>query len=76
MELQAGRPQAKGNNRGPAHAYNVKELRNQEMRVAEQAQKSYEHFVEAWRPRRSKEKAVQPMAPRFATRRPRGTIIG
>ena len=57
MELQAGRPQAKGNSCGPAYAYNVKELRNQEMRVAEQAQKSYEHFVEAWRPRRSKEKA-------------------
>jgi transposase len=38
-------------------AYNVKELWNQEMRVAEPAQKSYEHFVEAWRPRRSKEKA-------------------
>jgi hypothetical protein len=57
MELQAGRPQAKRNSRGPAHAYNVKELQNQEMRVAEQAQKSYEHFVEAWRPRRSKEKA-------------------
>ena len=57
MELQAGRPQAKGNSRGPAYANNVKELRNQEMRVAEQAQKSYEHFVEAWRPRRPKEKA-------------------
>lgn len=51
MELQAGRPQTKGNSRGPTYAYNVKELRNQEMRVAEQAQKSYEHFVEAWRPR-------------------------
>jgi transposase len=51
MELQAGRPQRKGNSRGPTYAYNVKELRNQEMRVAEQAQKSYEHFVEAWRPR-------------------------
>jgi transposase len=51
MELQAGRPQKKGSTRGPAYAYNVKELRNQEMRVAEQAQKGYEHFVEAWRPR-------------------------
>jgi transposase len=51
MELQAGRPQKKGNTRGPAYAYNVKKLRNQEMRVAEQAQKGYEHFVEAWRPR-------------------------
>lgn len=54
MELQAGRPQKKDSTRGPAYAYNVKELRNHEMRVAEQAQKGYEHFVEAWRPRPSK----------------------
>jgi len=51
MELAAGRPQKKGNRRGPAYAYNVKELRNQEMRIAEQAQKGYEQFVEAWSPR-------------------------
>ncbi len=57
MELQAGKPQNKGNRRGPTYAYNVKELRNQEMRVAEQAQKGYEHFVEAWRPRRPKQRA-------------------
>lgn len=57
MELQAGKPQKKGNSRGPAYAYNVRELRNQEMRVAEQAQKGYEHFVEVWRPRPPKEKA-------------------
>lgn len=54
MELQAGRPQRKGNSRGPAYAYNVTELRNQEMRVAEQAQKGYEQFVSAWRPRRQR----------------------
>jgi transposase len=59
MELQAGRPQAKGNSRGPAYAYNVKKLRNQEMRVAEQAQKSYEHFLEAWRPRPVKGKGAR-----------------
>ncbi|RUW18942.1 IS110 family transposase, partial [Mesorhizobium sp. M4B.F.Ca.ET.013.02.1.1] len=53
---QAGKPQKKGNRRGPTYAYNVKELRNQEMRVAEQAQKGYEHFVEAWRPRPPKER--------------------
>ena len=45
MELQAGRPQKKGNRRGPAYAYNVKELRDQEMDVAEQAERAYEHFV-------------------------------
>ena len=82
MELQAGRPQAKGNSRGPAYAYNVKKLRNQEMRVAEQAQKSYEHFVEAWRPRPVKGKGARAPqsgnrlatlsadAPRFAARSP------
>jgi transposase len=50
-ELQAGKPQKQGNRRGPAYAYNLKELRNRETRVAKQAQKSYQHFVEAWRPR-------------------------
>jgi len=49
MELQAGKAQKKGNRRGPAYAYNVKELRQQEMRIAEQAQKGYEQFVDAWR---------------------------
>ena len=51
MELQAGKPQKKGNKRGPAYAYNVKALRDQEMKVAEQAEKSYEHFVGQWRAR-------------------------
>ena len=57
MELQAGQPQKKGNRRGPAYAYNVKALRDQEMQVAEQAERSYEHFVDAWKPRRPKEQA-------------------
>lgn len=57
MELQAGKPQKKGNRRGPAYAYNVKELRKQEMRVAERAEKSYEHFVERWRARPPKDRA-------------------
>jgi transposase len=63
MELQAGKPQKKGNSRGPAYAYNVKELRNREMRVAEQAQKSYEHFIEAWRPRPPKGQARERLNP-------------
>lgn len=54
MELQAGKPQRKGNRRGPAYAYNVKALREQEMRVAEQAERSYEHLVAHWQPRRPK----------------------
>ena len=51
MELQAGRPQQKGNRRGPAYAYNVKALREREMQIARQAEQSYERFVAAWRPR-------------------------
>ena len=34
MELQAGHPQQKGSRRGPAYAYNVKALRDQEILVA------------------------------------------
>ncbi len=52
LELQAGRPTSKGNKRGPAYAYNVKALRNQEMAVAEQAERAeraYEHLVARWR---------------------------
>jgi hypothetical protein len=33
LELQAGRPMQKGNKRGPAFAYNIKVLRNQEMAI-------------------------------------------
>jgi transposase len=51
LELQAGRPMKKGNRRGPAYAYNVKVLRDQEMAIAEQAERAYEHFVGQWRPK-------------------------
>ena len=51
MELQAGRPQQKGNSRRPAYAYNVKALREQEIPLARQAELSYKRFVAAWRPR-------------------------
>jgi len=47
-ELLAGLPQRKGNVRGPAYAYNVKALRDQEARIAEQAEKGYEQFVATW----------------------------
>ncbi|APG86889.1 transposase (plasmid) [Sinorhizobium americanum CCGM7] len=57
MELQAGKPQKKGKTPGPAYAYNIKKLRDQEMRVAEQAEKHYQRFVDDWRPRRPMEKA-------------------
>ena len=51
MELAAGQPQRKGNKRGASYAYNVKELRQREAKVAEHAERSYEHFVSAWQPR-------------------------
>ena len=51
LELQAGRPQRKGNRRGPAYAYNVKALRDQEMHVARAAEQVYERFVGEWRTR-------------------------
>ncbi|MDH0367850.1 IS110 family transposase [Brucella anthropi] len=56
LELQAGKPYRKGNKPGLSHAYHKKGLRNQEMQIAKQAQKGYEHFVEAWRPRPPKDK--------------------
>lgn len=49
MELAAGVPPKKGNKRGASYAYHVKELRDQEVQIAERAEKSYEHFVAAWR---------------------------
>src|SRR3712207_9067150 len=45
LELQAGRPMRKGNRPGPAHAYNVKALRDRETAVAEQAERAYEQLV-------------------------------
>jgi transposase len=51
LELQAGRPAKKGNKRGSTYAYNVKELRDREKAVAEQAERAYEHLVASWRPK-------------------------
>jgi transposase len=48
MELQAGHPTSKGNRRGAAYAYNVKELRNREIDIARQAEQAYETFVRGW----------------------------
>jgi transposase len=53
MELRAGLPQRKGNQRGAAYAYNVKELRAQEAEVARQAERTYEQFVARWKRRPS-----------------------
>lgn len=51
LELQAGRPAKKGNKRGSTYAYNVKELRDREKAIAEQAERAYEHLVASWRPK-------------------------
>lgn len=56
MELQAGCPQKRqGNRRGPSYAYHVKELRQQEAALAEQAENNYRRFVDGWRRHRPKE---------------------
>jgi transposase len=52
MELQAGQPMRKGSARGPAYAYNVKALRDREIEIARQAERTYEHAVSHWQPTR------------------------
>jgi transposase len=54
MELQAGQPMRKGNARGSAYAYNVKDLRDREIEVARQAERAYEHAIGNWQPTRPK----------------------
>ena len=49
-----GRPAKKGNKRGPSYAYNVKELRDREKAVAEQAERAYEQLVAGRRQKSSK----------------------
>lgn len=51
MELQAGQPQRKGNKRGAAYAYNIKELRDREIELARHAEHAYERFVSRWQRR-------------------------
>lgn len=51
MELQAGQPVRKGNKRGAAYAYNIKELRDQEIKLARHAEETYERFVSRWQRR-------------------------
>lgn len=50
MELQAGAPMKKGNQRGAAYAYNVKDLRDHEIAMAQQAQQalSISSVVRTW----------------------------
>jgi hypothetical protein len=45
LELQAGRPAKKGDRRGAAYAYDVKELRDREEATAGQAERAHERLV-------------------------------
>ena len=63
LQLQAGLPQKKGNQRGPAHAYNVKALRDQELTLAQQAERNYARFVDRWRARPPKGQARDRLNP-------------
>jgi transposase len=63
MHLQAGHPQRKGNQRGPAYAYSVKALRDQEMQIAEQAERNYAHFVARWKTRPPSDKVRERLNP-------------
>jgi transposase len=51
MELQAGQLARKGNKRGVAYAYNIKELRDREIELARHAEQAYERFVSQWQRR-------------------------
>ena len=63
MELQAGKPQRKGDRRGPAYAHNIKALRDQELELARQGERNYARFVERWRTRPPKGEARERLNP-------------
>ena len=70
LELQAGQPAKKGNRRGPAYAYNIKELRVQEMEIARRAEAAYERAVAHWTPKAAERGARAPQTGRARVRRP------
>ncbi len=57
LQLQAGLPQKKGNQRGPAYAYNVEAQRDRELTLAQQAERNYARFADRWRARPPKGEA-------------------
>jgi transposase len=63
LELQAGKPQRKGNRRGPAYACNIKALRDQELELARQGERNYTRFVERWGTRPPKGEARERLNP-------------
>jgi hypothetical protein len=49
MQLKAGAKSRRGGNApGPARDYSIKELREQERALVEQAERAYTRFVSAW----------------------------
>lgn len=51
LELQAGLPARKGSKKGMAADYSLKELRDRERAIAEQAERAYTRFVARWQTR-------------------------
>ncbi len=51
LELRAGLP-ARHGQRGRAHAYNLKEVRQRDRAIGEQAERAYQQLVAHWQPRR------------------------
>jgi transposase len=52
LELAAGATSRRGPVRGASHDYHVKQLRDQERALVEQAERSYQVMVAHWQPRR------------------------
>lgn len=50
LELKAGLPTEKGNQRGKAYDYNLRHVREQERKFVERSERAYERFVKGWRP--------------------------
>jgi transposase len=49
LELQAGLSSHRGGRKGPAAAYNLKSVRDQERAVAEQAERTYQRLFSRWK---------------------------
>ena len=56
LELQAGHPTRRGE-RGAAHAYSLKPLRDQEREIGVQAERAYTLLTQHWQPRRGAQDA-------------------
>jgi transposase len=51
LELQAGLPSRRGQ-KGRAAAYSLKEIRRREAELAAQGERSYQHFIAGWQPKK------------------------